>query len=243
MLHVRCGDDILGKLDASGVPGERVKWIDASWLRRDLPFVGDDAALDGPAAADEIVLWFEHDLWDQAILAALLSRFAQRPPAGELTMVDVAPLVEGRRRFTGLGELDAEELPPLFAARVPVTPAQVELGDRAWDAIGDPDPDAIEDVLASDTEALPYLRDALVRLSLERTPAADRLTLTERLAVESVAAGAATPLAAFLAVQDREAAPWMSDALFFDVLDDLERKGLIARQDGRLEVTEDGRRL
>jgi hypothetical protein len=240
VLHVRCGDDILGKLEAAGIPGERVKWIDPSWLRLDLGFLGDDAALDGPAARDEIVLWFEHDLWDQAILAALLSRFAARPPRGALTMVDVAPLLAEREGFRGLGELEAEELPPLFDARAPVSDEQVELGRRAWAAIDDPDPDGLEDVLATDTEALPHLRDALIRLCMERRPGSDGLSLTARLALECVAAGAGTPVEAFLAAQDREAAPWMGDTLFFDVLSDLEEKGLLETAGGRLAVTGDG---
>jgi hypothetical protein len=239
MLHVRCGDDILGTLEAAGVPGERVKWIDGSWLGRD--FIGDDAALDGPAAADEIVLWFEHDLFDQAILCALLSRFADRPPRGELTMVDVAPLLASRPGFRGLGELEAPDLAPLFDARRPVAEDQLALGRRAWAAISDPDPDALEDVLATDTEALPYLRDALIRLCMERHPASDGLVLSERLALQCVDAGSRTPVAAFLAVQEREAAPWMGDTMFFDVLDGLEAKGLVARGDaGLLAVTDEG---
>jgi hypothetical protein len=243
MLHVRCGDDILAKLDAAGVPGEKVKWIDASWLGRDLAFLGEDAALDGPAAQDEVVLWFEHDLWDQAILAALLARFAERPPAGALSMVDVAPLLETRPGFMGLGELEAGDLPPLFDARTPVSDEQVELGRRAWAAIGEPGSDAFEEILASDTEALPYLRDALIRLCMERRPGSDGLILTERLALEAVAAGAATPVEAFHAVQKREAAAWMGDGLFFDVLTDLRLRGLLTNAEGRLALTDDGAAL
>jgi hypothetical protein len=243
VLHVRCGDDILADLDAAGVPGEKVKWIDASWLGRDLAFLGEDAVLDGPAAQDEIVLWFEHDLWDQAILAALLARFAERPPPGALSMVDVAPVIAARPGFKGLGELEAPDLPPLFEARRPITDEQLELGHRAWAAMESPELDGLEDVLASDTEALPYLRDALIRLCMERRPGSDGLILTERLALEVVAAGATTPIEAFLAVQQREAAPWMGDSLFFDVLTDLRLRGLLTGADGRLAVTDDGAAL
>jgi hypothetical protein len=76
---------------------------------------------------------------------------------------------------------------------------------------------------------------------MERNPASDGLILTERLALESVREGARTPVEAFLAVQEREAAPWMGDTMFFDVLDGLEAKGLVARdEEGRLAVTDDG---
>lgn len=241
MLHVRCGDDILGRLEAAGVPGDRTRWIDGSWLAPELAFLGDDAALDAPAADDETVLWFEHDLWDQAVLAALLARYTRRPPPGALSMVDVAPLLEARPGFRGLGELEVSELTPLFDARVPVTAEQLELGARAWTAMKDPRPEPLEDVLATETGALPYLRDALIRFCMERSPGRDGLVLTERLALECVAAGAATPVEAFAAVQEREAAPWMGDTIFFALLDGLVERGLLSRgADGRLAVTGDG---
>ena len=41
---------------------------------------------------------------------------------------------------------------------------------------------------------------------------------TERLALQAIAAGAATPAAAFLAEQDLETAPFLGDAWFFRAL-------------------------
>jgi hypothetical protein len=44
------------------------------------------------------------------------------------------------------------------------------------------------------------------------------LSETERLALEELAAGARTARTLFLRYQDREAAPWLGDAMFYHVL-------------------------
>jgi len=79
-------------------------------------------------------------------------------------------------------------------------------------------------IAAGDTEALPHLRSALIRLALERRPASDGLVCSERLALQAVAAGATSPVDAFTAVQEREDAPWMGDEMFGPVLADLAAK-------------------
>ena len=103
MLHIRCGTDILWKLDDAGVPGRKLSWSnplqrtcaerrpgDASpdpgaWLSRhygvahdaDLKDLADaDQVVDDAGRQDEVVLWFEADLFDQAILLHLLPRLA-----------------------------------------------------------------------------------------------------------------------------------------------------------------------
>jgi uncharacterized protein DUF1835 len=251
MLHVRCGDDILDALGEAGLPGERLSWADplaegpvdagvegdawyeqrADWLsrRHGVPVEealarlrAQDDALERGLGQDEVVLWFEHDLFDQAILARLLAWFDDHAGVpGRLTMVDVEPCLREVPGFRGLGQLGPEPLARLYEARRPVTPAQLALGARAWAAMRDPDPDALEELLAGHTEALPYLRDAVVRLCLERRPGRDGLVMSERLALEVVRDGARTGADAFRAVQDREAAPWMADTSFWAVLGDL----------------------
>ena len=81
---------------------------------------------------------------------------------------------------------------------------------------------------------LPFLGAALRRL-LEELPAPqDGLSGTERRALQAIAAGEATPVAAFLAEQDLEAAPFLGDAWFFRAL-----AGLGTGPD-RLVETQDG---
>lgn len=280
MLHVRCGHDVLGALEEAGIAGEPLAWVDpvcqgpldaalegagwyamrAAWIaarygREETEVLADlraqDDALSRASEHDEVVLWFEHDLFDQAILVRLLAWFEGNGTGGaRLSLIDVERLVEAGG-FTGLGTLGAAELAALFARRPEVTEDQLELGARAWTAMCRPEPDDMEEVLAGDTEALPHLRSALIRLSLERRPAGDGLVCSERLALRAVAEGATSPVDAFLAVQEHEDAPWMGDEMFGPVLADLAAKdpplleisGDEAWPDRRLAVTEAGRAL
>jgi len=110
-LHIRCGDDILATLKEAGLPGEMIRWADAlcqgptpaglgktQWRKvraehaRDfygMPY--DEGAeflrqqddnLQRYREHDDIVLWFEHDMFDQVILIYLLNWFAQQDWVG-----------------------------------------------------------------------------------------------------------------------------------------------------------------
>jgi hypothetical protein len=84
-----------------------------------------------------VVLWFEHDSYDQLILARCLAHFADasRPARLELICIDRHPSVE---RFIGLGQLDPPALASLWPLRTPVTQAQLELGRAVWTALRRP---------------------------------------------------------------------------------------------------------
>lgn len=136
------------------------------------------ASLERAAREDEVVLWFEHDLFDQLILIKLLDWLARHPhPALSLICIDHFP---GVGPFFGLGQLSAEQLASLFPFRQLVTRAQLELGSHAWRAFRSSNPEDVQAVLAEDTSALPFLAAAL-RRHLEEFPSTDNgLTRTER---------------------------------------------------------------
>src|SRR5262249_27906301 len=78
-----------------------------------------------------------------------------------------------------------------------------------------PEPSALASWVRARVPQLPFLGPALRRL-LEELPAPrDGLSGTERRMLRAIAAGAATPMAAFRAAQDLEAAPFLGDAWFF----------------------------
>jgi hypothetical protein len=65
---------------------------------------------------DRVVMWMEHDSWDQLVLARLLAHYAssKRPRILELVAVSEFP---GGERFRGLGQLPAEALRLLWGTR------------------------------------------------------------------------------------------------------------------------------
>ena len=161
----------------------------------------------------QVVLWFEHDLYDQLQLVDVLALAA--PDAPELIVVGSFP---GRPAFRGLGELTADDLETLWPARAPAGRDTLAAAVSVWAALRHPDPSALAEAARADLPGLPFLGLALLRL-LEELPApGDGLSGTERRALRAIAAGATTPAAAFLAAQDLEAAPFLGDAWFFRAL-------------------------
>jgi hypothetical protein len=163
----------------------------------------------------EVVLWFEHDLYDQLQLLDVLALAHTEAAAPELIVIGSFP---GKPSFAGLGELTASELEGLWPSRSPATVAALEAATSAWDALRSPEPTALADWATRHTAQLPFLAPALRRL-LEELPApADGLSGTERRALNAVAAGAQSPPAAFVAVQRLEEAPFLGDSWFYRAL-------------------------
>jgi hypothetical protein len=242
MLHVRCGDDIIGTLRAAGLPGEFLVWADPvcqgpipatvrgdAWYALRADFIARaygadpaeaagrlraaDAALAARDRHEEIVLWFEHDLFDQAILVQLLARLAeQRAHQLSLVTLDSHPSTS---RFIGLGQLDSADLAELFARRFVVTAEMLAAGSAAWAALGAPTPEPAAELARAPGGALPFLPAALTRHLRELPSVEQGLGRTEQLVLEAAAAGAGSAGEVFQAVQEREPAPWLGDSMLY----------------------------
>lgn len=248
LLHVLNGDVVREKLERAGVPGTLAVWADAlpegpvpgpaatpgEWREVRARFVERvgyatrrealdlmrrwDEGLESFPEHDEVVIWVEHDLFDQLLLVRHLDWFARRaggPPRLSLIGVGSWP---GIPDFRGLGQLAPDQLAPLLDTREPVTAAQLRLASAAWTAFTAPDPRGLERLLADDTSALPFLAPAL-RRHLEEFPSVrNGLSRTEETVLRLLAGG---PLAVgdlFHAVHRRESAYFVTDASFRTVL-------------------------
>jgi len=247
MLHLTNGESAAGSLRGSGVPGQVIAWQDvlhegpvpagltlenmsevrarflAQWDPRSFPaasacFEERDAAL---RPARHVVLWFEHDLYDQLQLLQILAALSDVPGiAADLICIDAFP---GVVPFYGLGQLTPAQLASLWPDRQPVTAEQYALGARAWDAFTSPDPAAVPQLLATDLGALPFLGSALRRL-LEEYPAAPTgLGRTERQLLQAIARGARSFAELFAANAAAEEASFMGDTVVAARLDALIR--------------------
>ena len=143
---------------------------------------------------DEIVLWFEHDLYDQ------------------LQVIQVLDALRGRRDVTliqpddYLGPMPPEELASLFPTRRPVTEARYEGASAAWAAFRAPDPQGLCEfpLLERFCEEYPWEEDGCSR--------------TERFILRTLAEGPRDPLTLFEEFQASEDPKWMGDWSFFAVL-------------------------
>jgi hypothetical protein len=110
---------------------------------------------------DEVVLWFEHDLFCQTNLLYLLNWLAQQEIGNTRLSLICIGAFPGKENFRGLGELNAEQMASLFPDRQEVSLAQLKLGEAAWQAYCSPHPTEIEKILQSGTSDLPLLGPAL----------------------------------------------------------------------------------
>jgi DNA-binding transcriptional MerR regulator len=236
-LHVTNGESVAGTLRETGLggvalswddvlhvgplafePGEsnRVRaaflaahgWGDANAIERDLG--RRDALLDRAVREGHpIVLWFEHDLFDQLQLLQILSAI-DAPRPGQVT------LVQGQDY---LGTLDTQALEGLWGSQRPVAEETLAAARRAWRNVCDGDLAAA----AKEGDALPHLAAALRRLAEEREP----LSRTKRQLLTAIAEGAGTPLEAFHANQAQEEAIFLGDTWAFADLHELAGNGLV----------------
>src|SRR5688572_12735981 len=158
LLHVANGACTTMTIETAGIPGVTSLWADPLY---DGPVPGglDDDALTAVrmehhapnvaaadsdndmrrwrqviaehAAYDELVLWYEHDLFDQLILMQLLPFVRAHVPASKPVSLICIGSFPGRANFKGLGELHPGELASLFPTRQPVTPAQYDLDRKS----------------------------------------------------------------------------------------------------------------
>jgi hypothetical protein len=210
-------------LDAAGLRGVRARFLSTMTALGaaaiEARLFGRDQRLGAALEAGErIVLWFEHDLYDQLQLLQILSGLPDRPAGVELICVGSFP---GRPRFAGLGELDPDELASLWPGRTPVVDEHVRTARAAWDVFRAPDPRGLARAAASPDERLPFMAPALRRLLEELPGARDGLSRTERQLLAAVATGARTREQAFLAAAEHEQARFLGDATAFERLDEL----------------------
>ncbi len=79
-----------------------------------------------------VVLWFEHDLYDQLQLLDVLTLAHSAEAAPELIVIGSFP---GKPSFAGLGELTASELETLWPSRRRAEPGALQAAASAWAAL------------------------------------------------------------------------------------------------------------
>jgi hypothetical protein len=237
VLHITNGDCAVDVLRKAGMQGDVLPWrdvlhegpVDTSLALEELSrlrarFIADagwgnhsevlaqfrerDERLSRSPKDEEVVLWFEHDLYDQLQLIQLLAWFADHPHP-RLSMVCEAEY---------LGEMNPARAAELFARRTAVSPRQLKEGASAWRAF--------PDVRGSSFPALRFL-DAALRRYLQE-PAR-----TETLILDALAGGPLESGELFRRTQARDEPRFLGDTVFLKRLERLEGLGLVRRAGAR----------
>jgi hypothetical protein len=180
MIHIHNGDVISQAATRAGIPGEHLpfretlvtgpvvpgeEWIEtraqaiAGAHREDLlrvrtQLLEQEQALDRAQESEEVVLWFEHDLYCLVHLIYLLQRFAD----ARVSLVWCS---------TPLSEQDERGLHNLFESRAAASPAMITTARQVWSAYTSADPMQLNELLSAPD--FPFLRDGLL-LHLSRFP-------------------------------------------------------------------------
>jgi hypothetical protein len=248
-LHVANGSCTTKLIESAGIPGRLSIWADplhdgpvpggltdaelldlrvrhhAGPEPADVDPVNDlrkwREAIEQHESYDELILWFEHDLFDQLNLIQLLTWIRQRLPAAKVVSLVCIGSFPGHPQFKGLGELTPDELASLLETRQRVGPQQYALAERAWLAFRGPTPEALDTLRQGDTVAMPYLAAAIVRFLQEYPWTVDGLSRTERRLMALADAGEIKLSAALPRMHDGEDAYYVTDTSLAELAETL----------------------
>ena len=174
-----------------------------------------DADVARASGADEVVLWFEPDLFDQLLLVRHLARVASgswTPRALSLVCRDVHPTLGD---VTCLGTISVQGARTLYAEREPLPAAVFDLAGEAWRALCAPGPDGLLALRRQGAQALQFLAPAIERLLAEYPSAQDGTSLTEHFVLQVLDPWPLEGVQVFRAVQRLERRVFMGDASLF----------------------------
>ena len=237
MLHITNGESVTGTFRQVRFPGTYLAWNDvlhdgpvpqtgtlselsdiraqalASFGLGDpekmrAGFATRDRTLQDFRKHQDVVLWFEHDLYDQLQLIQLLDWFEQQDLEGinlDLVQIDSYP---GVRPFYGLGQLSGPQLARLFPMRKRVTHAQRSIATEAWHAFRAAEPTGLLAISQQQLPEMPFLAAALGRFLEEYPWTTDGLSRTERQALQAAAAGKRKKQEIYFESSKQENVPW-----------------------------------
>lgn len=241
-LHITNGDAVVYTFKKAGILGTHLPWRDVLHegpVPGNLPleqcsrvrgaylasrghgkpirvlhdFQARDAVIRRAGEFDEVVLWFEHDLYDQLQMLQILDVLQQ----SELEPGSVSII----QSDSYLGSMTAEEIVMLHPKRRTVTRAMFERASNVWRHFCAPDPAGLLVDASTEHAGFPHLRSGLRRLCEEYPWVGDGLSRSHRQALQSVAQGPARSDELFRRAQAREEAPFLGDTTFYAILHDL----------------------
>lgn len=243
ILHITNGQCAVDVMRAANIAGDIIAWndvlhegpvpadlsltelsairadfiIDQGWGSRVAvltDFKQRDAAIQQWPKYQKILLWFEHDLYDQLQLLQILDYFAdQRIEAGRLYMICTEHY---------LGPLAPADLLTLTSSQQVVSNEQFMLAKRAWAAFRHHHPQRWFELSRQDTSVLPFLHDAVIRLLQEYPHVGHGLSRTQYQALLLLAQRPMTMAQLFTAYQQTEQRRFLGDVVFVSLLRQLQ---------------------
>lgn len=154
---------------------------------------------------ERIVLWFDACLFDQSMLAHVLTCLAHKGiRRADLLCVDAFP---GLVPFDGLGQLQPAQMASLYDRRHEVTDAQFRFAEVVDRAFATQNRTLLKELARSAAAPLPWVPAAVARWLQEQPDPATGLGRLEHLALEAIRGGCQTPAEIFKAVSENDTHP------------------------------------
>lgn len=159
---------------------------------------------------EKVILWFEHDLYDQLQILQILDWFQGQ----ELEETRLSLICTDQY----LGRLTPDQIEPLFKYEVPVTETHFDLAQRAWSAFREKTPEKWSSLLKENTRSLEFLEGAVARTIQEFPSLRNGLSRTEEQALKIISDGENRPGRIFGQNQKLEERIFLGDSSFWAIL-------------------------
>ena len=260
VLNITNGDSAVEIMMQAGIPGVFLPWrdvlhegpvpgglslekiseirakyiIEKNWGKPDdimRHFVERDNTLKSFEKFEKVILWFEHDLYDQLQLLQILDWFHwNRSRKTKLSIVCVNKY---------LAERSPNEMKTFLNCAESITNNHLLLANTAWTAFRSGSPEKWHALLSLNTAALPYLAGAVIRLLEEYPSSTNGLSRTAQQALEIISQGERHPASVFARNQETEERKFLGDSSFWAILHELSASSppLIKLSNGQKSIT------
>lgn len=197
LLHITNGDSFTSRLESLQLKGDIITWREMLCEGKTLCTVGSESfwktrfeflnknykitkswfvektlkeyrSLCNHKQQDQIVLWFEYDLFCQINMLAVLSWLKTHRRHAEISLVCSGNEDESDKLY-GLNELSNEKLMELYQKRTVLSQDDIEYADYIWQLYCSDNPIRLENQIANNDFQFEYLSDAL-KTHLKRFP-------------------------------------------------------------------------
>jgi len=196
-LHITNGDSFTERLKSLDIPGDIITWREMLCEGKTEPNVGSESfwktrfeflsknykvtktwfvektlkeyrSLCNHKQQDQIILWFEYDLFCQINMLAVISWLKSYRRHAEISLVCSGD-EDASDRLYGLNELSDEQLQGLYEKRVALTQDDIEYADYVWQLYCSDNPIRLEHLTDFENYQFDYLSDA-IKAHLQRFP-------------------------------------------------------------------------
>ncbi len=197
LLHITNGDNFTSRLQSLKLKGDIITWREMLCEGKTLSTVGSESfwktrfeflnrnykvskswfvektlkeyrSLCNHKQQDQIVLWFEYDLFCQINMLAVLSWLKTHRRHAEISLI-CSGKEDDSGKLYGLNELSDEKLITLYENKTILSQDDIEFADYVWQLYCSDNPIRLENLVAHNDFQFNYLSDAL-KTHLKRYP-------------------------------------------------------------------------